>query len=245
MKYAMTLAASVLTMAAPALAQTALTPLVPGETLLEVESRGEVTVRPDAAFVGVGVVTTGTTAAEATAANAEQMAKVIAAIRKAGVEERYVRTQQINVEPRFARANPSDDQGQPQITGYVARNGVNVTVVKLAVASDVIGAAFANGANSVSGPNLGLLDDSAATADARRDAIARAKAEADAYATALGLRVARILRVSERGRNASPVIYAHALASYAAVPPPPPPPPIATGEMRQSVTVWVDFALTK
>lgn len=75
-------------------AQTApITTLQPGETLLEVQAEGQAKFRPDAAFVSVGVVSTGTTAREATDANATQMAAVIAAVKKAGVDGRYIRTQ--------------------------------------------------------------------------------------------------------------------------------------------------------
>ncbi len=75
-------------------AQTApITTLQPGETLLEVQAEGQAKFRPDAAFVSVGVVSTGTTACEATDANATQMAAVIAAVKKAGVDGRYIRTQ--------------------------------------------------------------------------------------------------------------------------------------------------------
>lgn len=219
--------------------------LAPGETLLEVQSDGEAVVLPDAAFISAGVVSTGTTAQQATAANATDMAKVIAAIRKAGIGERYIRTQQINVQPRFARNAPGDYEGQPQITGYVAQNSVSVTVTDLTKASAVIDAAFTNGANSVSGPNLTLLDDRAALDLARRDAIAKARAEAATYANSLGMHVARVLRVSERGNSASPVDYVRVTASAVNTPPapPPPPPPVAGGEMRQQLSVWVDFAL--
>lgn len=218
-----------------------------GETLLEVQAEGRSKFLPDTAFINAGVVSTGTTAREATDANARDMAAVIAAIRKAGVGERFIRTQQISVQPRFARQNPNDYEGQPQITGYIARNSVAVTVNKLAIAPDVIAAAFASGANSVSGPDLGNGDITAGQAQARDDAIARARAEAEQYAQSLGMRVARVIRVSERGNRAQPVSYVMRASAPSAAPPPPPPPPppVAGGEIERTVTVWVDFALTK
>lgn len=221
--------------------------LQPGETLLEVQSEGEAVVLPDAALISIGVVSTGGTARDATAANAVDMVRVVKAIEAAGIADRHIRTQQINVSPRFARASANDWQGQAQITGYVAQNSVSVTVTDLSKAAGVIDAAFGAGANSVSGPNLTLFDDSKALEQARRDAIARAKAEAATYADSLGMGVARVLRVSERGHFARPVgdeIVVSARQVGAPPAPPPPPPPVAGGEMRQRVTVWVDFALT-
>lgn len=238
-------AAAALLLAAPAAAQQVV--LQPGETLLEVQASGESTFPPDAAFINVGVVTTGTTAREATDANARQMAAVMTALTGAGVADRYLRTQQISVEPRFARRNPQDYGEEPHITGYVARNGVAVTVVKLATAPDVIAAAFATGANSVSGPNLGSTDPDKGNAAARAAAVASARSEAVAYAQALGMRVVRVLRVSKRGNAARPVDYVVTggrVSSFASAPAaPPPPPPIAGGEMKRSITVWIDYAL--
>ncbi len=221
--------------------------LQPGETLLEVQAEGTATYLPDAAFVTAGVVSTGVSAKEATDGNATTMTAVIAALKQAGVAERYIRTQQINVEPRFARNNPQDYQEQPRITGYVARNSVAVTVTKLATASQVIAAAFAAGANSVNGPNLGNIDPQAGMADARTTAITNARAEANDYAKGLGLRVSRVLRVSERGNNARPVdfvVVTGSRQSAGAPPPPAPPPPVAGGEIKRTITVYVDYAVT-
>lgn len=236
------LLAAAMACAGPVNAQVALE-LRPGETLLEVQAVGQTSVAPDIAYLEIGVVTTATGAKEATDANAEKMTGVIAAIRAAGIEPRFIRSEQINVQPRFARAGQNDFQGQAQITGYVARNSVNVTVTKLDLASAVVTAAFGAGANSVNGPNLGLLDSSKAVAEARKDALADARAEAETYAAGLGMRVARVLRVSERGRSTDGVANANLLhrlespaASYAAT-------PVARGEMRQRVTLWIDFAL--
>ena len=225
-------------LAAGASAQTAV--LQPGETLLEVQAEGTTTYLPDAAFINVGVVSTGDTARAATEANAMTMTGVIAALKRAGVVERYIRSQQINVEPRFARANPQDYQEQAHITGYVARNSVSVTVTKLSIAPDVIGAAFAAGANSVSGPNLGSVDPQKGIAETRSDALAQARAEADTYAKGLGMRIVRVIRVSERGNTAMQVSYAVSRVSSRSVPPAP---PLAGGEMQRTATVWIDYAL--
>ncbi len=212
--------------------------LQPGETLLEVQAEGQARFRPDVAYVGMGVVSTGTTAREATDANARVMAKVIAAVREAGVDPRYLRTQQISVEPRFARSGPADYQGQAEITGFVARNSVAVTLTKLDSAPDVITAGFAAGANSMEGPNLSSENLSAGLAAARADALVKARAQADAYASGLGMKIARILRVSERGAAGTSDLFLAANASRAVSRV-----PLETGEMQRRALIWIDYAL--
>jgi uncharacterized protein len=54
------------------------------------------------------------------------------------------------------------------------------------------------GATQVTGPTYELVDDSAARRSARAQAIAAARADAEAYAESLGMRVLRVVRVTER-----------------------------------------------
>ena len=116
-------------------------------------------------------------------------------------------------------------------------------------ASELLTVLFEAGANDVNGPFFSIEDDSAAVTKARADAVSKAKAEADAYATAFGMRVVKVLRISERQRSAtyeSIVVTGSRIRPAGAPPPPPPPmssPAVEVGEMEQKVTIWVDFAL--
>jgi uncharacterized protein len=248
-RYALVAALALAATGAAAQQPTAL--LQPGETLLQVQASGEARVSPDAAFVTVGVVSTGTTAKEATDANAATMQAVLAAVRKAGVSDRYLRTEQISVQPSFAQRSNGYGEDRSRIVGYQARNSVAVTVTRLTTAPEVISAAFAAGANSVDGPNLGTLNTQAGQGDARAAALANAKAEAEDYARGLGMRVARVLRVSETRSGIAPerfvtydVVVTGSRAGGPPPPPPPPPPvPIAGGDLKRSATVYIDYAL--
>lgn len=226
-------------LASGASAQMTPVPLLPGETLLSVQATGESSAVPDTGAMNFGMVSTGTTAREATDANAAAMTAVVAAIRKSGVEARSIRTQQIDVQPRFASNSSGEFREQLQIIGYVARNSVVVTLTKLGIASDVIAAAFGAGANSANGPNLRLQDNRPALAEARRDALVKARTEADLYAEGLGLKIGRVLRVSERSySDASPRIQYAAPPQYQTLP------PFSSGEVVQKVDLSIEYTLT-
>ena len=60
-------------------------------------------------------------------------------------------------------------------------------------------------------------------------------------AKGLGMRVVRVIRVSERGNTAMQVSYAVSRVSSPSVPPAP---PLAGGEMQRTATVWIDYALS-
>ncbi|HEY0860575.1 MAG TPA: SIMPL domain-containing protein, partial [Pseudoxanthomonas sp.] len=73
-------------------------------TLLSVSAQAEAKRVPDIATVSTGVVTQAADANSAMRANAEQMAKVIAAIKAAGVAERDIQTSGINLGPQYQYA---------------------------------------------------------------------------------------------------------------------------------------------
>jgi uncharacterized protein len=222
--------------------------LAPGETLLSVEAEGHYPTRPDTLTLSAGVVTTGATAAEAADANAVLAQRVIAAIRGAGIEARDIRTSNFQVLPRFEddreSANPADRSRLPRILGYEVTNMVTIRLRDLASAPSVISRLFAAGANSVSRPRFSVSDEHAAQAAefaAERAAIALARAKAENYAAALGRRVGRILRISERriwtqGDEADQNTAVMGSLFQ-------PTTPIEAGELRANATVFVDFAL--
>ncbi|HEY4583002.1 MAG TPA: SIMPL domain-containing protein, partial [Lysobacter sp.] len=93
-------------------------------TLLSVAAQAEARRAPDIANVSAGVVTQAADANTAMRENAAQMAKVVAAIRAAGVAERDVQTAGVNLNPQYRYA----ENQPPVITGYQASNTVNVVV---------------------------------------------------------------------------------------------------------------------
>ena len=200
-----------------ALAQTApapLSPIPPEATLLEVTAEGRTTRVPDLAIVSAGVVNQAPNAAAAFAANAEQMARVLAALDKAGIARRDTQTAAVQLQPQYRYG----DNQPPVVTGYQASNTVTVKLRDIARGGRVIDALAQAGANQVNGPTLTLDKPDAALDEARADAVARARARAELYAKAAGLRVGRILSISEEGSDYSPPPRPMMMARVAAAP---------------------------
>ena len=82
---------------------------------------------------------------------------------------------------------------EPALTGYSAANIVQVTLDDLTKISNVIDAAAQAGANNVRGIAFTLRDQDAVHADALRKAAAKARADAEVLAAALGLKIVRVL----------------------------------------------------
>jgi uncharacterized protein YggE len=120
---------------------------------------------------------------------------VIAALKKAGVADRDMQTSSISLSPQYKYG----ENQPPTITGYQASNTVNVRLRELGKAGAVLDALVKQGANQINGPTFTLDKPEAAMDEARADAVKNAQARANLYATATGLKVRRIVSISESG----------------------------------------------
>ncbi|MBC2668959.1 SIMPL domain-containing protein [Novosphingobium piscinae] len=231
-----------------ALAQAAPRPpasAAPAPTVLSLSAEGRVSRAPDVATFSAGVVSQGITATEALRANAADMTRVIAALKKAGVADKDIQTSNLSLSPVYQpQRNLPDgtmEPAQPRIIGYQANNAVSVRHRNLADLGKVIDALVSAGANQVNGPGFEVDDPDPAQDAARTAAMAKARARAELYARAAGLRVGRIVSISESGgwQPPQPVMYRMAAMEAA----PAPSSPVQAGELQMTVTVQVQFEL--
>jgi hypothetical protein len=241
-------AATLAVFATPVLAQVA-TPvptLAAGHTLLTVNADGSSTAEPDLATFSAGVTTQGNTASAALADNSSKMTQVIAALKRAGIAERDIQTSNLNLNPMYTppKRLPDgsiEDQGQV-IIGYQVTNQVSVKQRKLADYGKVLDALVSAGANQVNGPNFMLSKPEAAQDEARAAAMKAARARAQLYAQAAGMRVVGIVSISEGGGSSpQPVMFRRGADAMMAAPPPPA--PVMAGELETNVSVTVQFEL--
>ena len=175
--------------------------MLPGDaTLLQISAHGETHRVPDVAQISAGVVTQNIDANAAMRSNAQRMSAVIAALKSAGVADRDIQTSSISLNPQYKYG-----QNQPPtITGYQASNTVNLRLRGLGKAGNVLDALVKQGANQINGPTFTLDKPEAAMDEARANAVRNAQARADLYATATGLKVRRIVSISESGEMLQP-----------------------------------------
>ncbi len=169
-------------------------------TRLDVVATGEVTRIPDVARIGAGVVTQAPTASAAIQQNAQQMARVRAALKRAGIADRDIQTSSINLNPEYRYV----ENRPPVLTGYRAGNEVSVRFRDLANTGRILDALVAEGANQINGPTLTLDKPEEALDEARTAALRKAQARAEVYARSLGKRVTRVVAISESGANYQP-----------------------------------------
>jgi hypothetical protein len=188
------LALAVVTAAAQiAFAETAPADAAFQATTLSLTASGEVMASPDKATITLGVQTEGATAAQALAANAEQMTRVVAALKRAGIAERDTQTAQLTVNPKYAY----EPNQPPRLTGYEASNQVAITVRDLKRLGSTVDAAVGAGATNVNSIAFGFVDPTTVQNAARLQAVKALQAKAGLYAKAVGHPILRLVTLSE------------------------------------------------
>ena len=217
-----------------------------GNTLLTLSAEGRSNRTPDLAVFSAGVTSQGKTAGEALSANSADMNRVIAALKRAGIADRDIQTSNLSLNPIYQPQRPMPDgtvePAQPKIIGYQVYNTVNVRQRNLAQFGRVLDTLVAAGANQINGPNFQMDDPDAATDEARTQAMKKARARANLYASAAGLKVLRILAISESGGYVPQpqVMYSRAAMADGMEKST----PVAAGEVSLISTVTVLFELT-
>ena len=222
---------------AAALAQESTGKAVPA--MIKVTGEATINAKPDQAEINLGVLTQATTGQAAAAQNAQKLDAVLAELRKVLGTGAEIKTLGYSLSPNYRYPK---EGGQPTIAGYTASNVVHVKTADLAQVGKVIDVVTQSGANTVDALRFTLKDGDAVRSQALREAAVKARAKADALASALKLKILRVLQVDEGGQPGRP-IFAEALsmrASAGAAPPTPVEP--GTLEVQASVTLTVEIA---
>jgi uncharacterized protein len=203
---------------------------------LDISATGEVTRVPDIAIISAGVVSRSATATGALQDAADRMQRVLTALKRAGVEDRDVQTSNISLNPEYRYV----ENQPPQLTGYTASNQLTIRFRDIRNSGKILDALVSQGANQINGPSLTIDKPEAALDEARARAIAAARARAELYARSLGMRIVRVVSVSESGGYAPPPpmpMYARAEIAQAADT------KVVPGEQKLQVTLAMTFEL--
>lgn len=220
-----------------ALAQPAPQPHMTPMESVTVSGTGKVSVTPDRFVFNVGVQTVAPTVDDAVAQNNKRVASVIAALKKAGAQDKDIQTSQFTIYPQ-----QDYQQGQlPRILGYQVANSITVRSEKVGDAGRYLGIAVGAGVNTSSGISFEVSDPAKGRDQGLRAAFDDARAKAALLAQAAGRTLGRALLISE-GTQATPPPYpmARTMAMEARVESDV---PVEAGTQQLTYTVTVAFEL--
>ena len=192
-----------------------------------------VSVKPDLAIVSAGVDSQQSTASAAQSDLARKASQLVARAKAIGVADRDVTTAGYWIGPVY------NSSGQT-VTGYRATEQLQLKWHNVdSVGRLLDGIVQQGGATSVS-VSFGLNDPKPAQGQARSLAIGDARSKADAMASAAGVHVGQVLRISDLSASYRPPVPYDVAGAAAA----PVPTQVPVGQMDVSVTVEVDFAIS-
>lgn len=171
-----------------------------------ITGEGKVSVKPDIATVVVGVQSTGATVKDVQDNLNKNINAVSSAVKKVGIDEKDIKTSNYNMNPTYDYAN-----GRQRITGYQAASNLTIKVRDIEKANGVVDSATQAGANSVGGITFDVDDKTKAEDEARKLAVADAKAKAALAAQTAGFKLGKIINYQESlGGNRIYPMYAKA-----------------------------------
>lgn len=208
-------------------------------TTLMIAATGEVKATPDLATITAMTSAEGTTAANATADNAKKMTDLLANIRNAGISNDNIETRNINISPRYRY----EQNKTPQRIGYQAQSSIQIRIHDLSRVGSILDKMVQANVEDLEGPNFSLSNSAKAEDEARLQAITTARSRADLYARSVGLRVKRIMMISE-GQLVRPMpLRPMLMAAKSRTANSTPETPVISGQQTVTITVNVAFEL--
>ena len=207
----------------------------PRPRVVRASAEAVVRAKPDRARIDIGVVTEAATAEEAAAKNAEQSSAVIAKYKPLVGAAGTLQTVNYSLAPNYAY-QPNES---PKIRGYRASNTVEVTMDDVSKVGKVIDAAAEAGSNQIQSVRFELKDDSELRRKALELAAKKARANAEAIAAALGVRVIGLAEAESGEAFPRPVMMAAPMAMMKAET------PVQAGEIEVQATVTVALEVEK
>ncbi|MFH0749876.1 MAG: SIMPL domain-containing protein, partial [Candidatus Gottesmanbacteria bacterium] len=157
-----------------------------------VTGEGTVSIKPDIATVIVGVQAQGSTVKTVQDNLNTVINAVSAAVKKVGVDSKDIKTSNYNLNPTYNYNN-----GTQKIIGYEASSNLTIKVRDIEKANSVVDSATAAGANTIGGITFDVDDKTKAEGEARKLAVADAKAKAELAAQTAGFKLGKIINYQE------------------------------------------------
>lgn len=174
-----------------------------------VSAEGKVIAIPDVAEFTFTVITPGgknlkTIQTE----NTKKMSNAISFVESEGVDKKDIKTQNYSVIPRYQSYSCPKNGGScppPDIVGYTITQTVAVKVRDFSKIGDILSNIISKGVNSISQLKFIIDNPSNVQAEARADAIKKAKEKAEAIAKDAGFNIGRLLSISESSNRPHPI----------------------------------------
>ena len=202
---------------------------------LTVQGDGKVTASPDMATIVLGVETQNASAAGAVRENAGLMNKTINALRAAGIAENNIQTSSFSL-TTMPQDQPKMASEKPKAPVFLATNQVTVKLNNTTEVGRVLDAAVSAGSNSIQQVSFDLRDPRPQNDKAMTLAIEDARRQAEVAAKAAGVKLGRVLEITEGYGYVAPTAKSALFADIST--------PIQPGQLEVSASVTVIYEIS-
>lgn len=202
---------------------------------ISVSGQGKIYAKPDVAVLVLGVKSSAVKVSDIVGDNTNKMNKIIADVKALGVDEKDIQTTQYSIVPDY---NWTEDKGRI-FEGYILTQQITVKIRDFDKIGSILDKATAEGANEVGDLQFTIDNPEAVQAQAREKAITQAKEKAQTLAKQSGLKITKLINVSEGYQYAPQPMYGKgggvAMESVSAAP------QIEAGQMEIDSTVTLTY----
>jgi len=227
---------------------------IQNQNQITVSGEGKVYAKPDVAIVSLGVTTQGKTVADATTSNTTKMNAVIAAVKAEGVADKDIQTTNYNLTPNYqtqpiiyslpmipvSSPVPVGGSSSNTITGYTLEQDVQVKIRDFTKIGDILDKATSAGSNQIGDLQFTIDNPQKFQDQARAQAIAQAKTNAQNLAKESGVNLGKIINVYENNYSTVPMAY-NSVAKGGGVTESAPAPTIQPGQQEIDVTINLTY----
>jgi uncharacterized protein len=209
-----------------------------GPPVIRTLGEAVLTVEPDLAEIQVGVETEDPSAQTAAEKNAARSDAVLKALRELLGRDADIKTIGYWITPVYSTPR----NGKTTLSHYKAVNTLFVRTDRIKRMGEIIDRANKAGANTTGGLQFTIKDDAAVQLKALERASRDARAKAEAIASALGIKIKRVLEVREIGQGLRPYARNRGLGAFPQSAAAATPVEAGTLDIRASVTMTVEVS---
>jgi uncharacterized protein len=202
---------------------------------LTMQGEGKASAVPDMATIVLGVETRNASASAAATENAELMNATVNALRAAGIEDKDIQTSRysLTTEPQ----EPPKEGEKPKAPEFIATNQVTIRLNNTADVGKVLDAAVLAGSNSIQQLSFDLKNPKPEEDKALASAIADAGRKAEVAAKAAGVKLGKVLEITEGYGYVAPSAKSAVFADGAVT-------PIQPGELVVTSSVTITYEIS-
>ncbi len=172
---------------------------------ITVSGSGEAVAIPDIATFTFTITKEAKTSDDAQKQVTDISNKILDLVKKNGVAEKDIKTTNYSLYPKYDYPQvvcpaiyPSNcPSGKEVLRGYEISQSFEVKIRDVAKAGEIVSLATGAGATNINGPIFGVDKEDDVIAEARNEAISKAKAKAESIAKGLGVRLVRVVSFNE------------------------------------------------